>query len=71
MFVAAALVGAIVLPATGKSYCVLGVVAAGYAVTAVAYRLAVRRRLGVPASPSPSTPSRTAGYMPCCCAPSV
>jgi MFS family permease len=43
-FVAAAVVGAFVLPVSGKSYFMLGVVAAGYAVTAVAYRLAVRRR---------------------------
>lgn len=42
-FVAAAVVGAFVLPVSGKSYAVLGVIAAGYAVTAVAYRLSVRR----------------------------
>jgi hypothetical protein len=42
-FVAAAVVGAFLLPASGKSYLMLGVVAAGYAVTAVAYRLSVRR----------------------------
>ena len=42
-FVAAAVVGAFVLPVSGKSYAVLGVVAGGYAVTAVAYRLSVRR----------------------------
>ncbi len=42
-FVAAAVVGAFLLPVSGKSYAMLGVVAAGYAVTAVAYRLSVRR----------------------------
>ncbi|MBA2739581.1 MAG: MFS transporter [Nocardioidaceae bacterium] len=42
-FVAAAVVGAFVLPDSGKSYGVLGLVAGGYAVTAVAYRLSVRR----------------------------
>jgi MFS family permease len=42
-FVAAAVVAAFVLPVSGKSYFMLGVVAAGYAATAVAYGLAVRR----------------------------
>lgn len=42
-FVAAAVVGAFVLPVSGKSYAVLGLVAGGYAVTAVAYGLSVRR----------------------------
>jgi MFS family permease len=41
-FVAAAVVGAFLLPVSGKSYVMLAVVAAGYAVTAVAYRLSVR-----------------------------
>ncbi|MFL6129009.1 MAG: MFS transporter [Mycobacteriales bacterium] len=43
MFVAAAVVGALVLPESGKSYAVVVLIAAGYAVTAVAYRLATRR----------------------------
>ncbi|HEV7653328.1 MAG TPA: MFS transporter [Mycobacteriales bacterium] len=42
-FVAAAVAGAFALPISGKSYFMLGVVAGGYAVTAVTYRLAVRR----------------------------
>lgn len=43
-FVAAAVVGAFVLPVSGKSYAVLGLIAAGYGLTAVAYRLATRRQ---------------------------
>jgi MFS family permease len=43
-FVAAAVVGAFVLPTTGKSYVMLVVVSAGYALTALGYHLAVRRR---------------------------
>jgi hypothetical protein len=43
MFVAAAAVGAVVLPPSGKSYAVVGVIAAGYAATAAGYRLATRR----------------------------
>jgi MFS family permease len=43
-FVAAAMVGAVVLPASGKSYAVLVLIAVGYAVTAVAYRMVTRRR---------------------------
>ena len=43
MFVAAAVVGALVLPPSGKSYLVLAVIAAGYAVTALTYRLATRK----------------------------
>jgi hypothetical protein len=35
-------VGAFVLPVSGKSYVMLAVITAGYAVTAVAYRLSVR-----------------------------
>ncbi|MFI5593913.1 MFS transporter [Amycolatopsis sp. NPDC051758] len=42
-FVAAAAVAALVLPDSGKSYPVLGVIAAGYAVTAAGYALAGRR----------------------------
>ena len=42
-FVAAAVVGSFVLPVSGKSYAMLAVVAVGYAVTAVGYRMAVRR----------------------------
>jgi predicted MFS family arabinose efflux permease len=36
-FVAAAAVGAVVLPDTGKSYAVLGAIAVGYALTALWY----------------------------------
>lgn len=43
MFVAAAVVGALVLPESGKSYAVVVVIAVGYAVTAAGYRLATRR----------------------------
>ncbi|HYT09388.1 MAG TPA: MFS transporter, partial [Mycobacteriales bacterium] len=42
-FVAAAVVGAFVLPASGRSHAVIVLIAAGYAITAVAYRLATRR----------------------------
>jgi len=42
-FVAAAVVGAFLLPVTGKSYALVIVVAVGYAATALAYRTAVRR----------------------------
>ncbi|MDX6299932.1 MAG: hypothetical protein QOF53_1146, partial [Nocardioidaceae bacterium] len=41
-FVAAAAVGAVVLPATGKSYVVLGATALGYAVTAAWYATVTR-----------------------------
>lgn len=44
-FVGAAVVAALVLPVTGKSYVLLGVVAAGYALTALAYGWSVRRRV--------------------------
>ncbi len=37
VFVAAAAVGALIIPATGKSYVVLSIIAVGYAVTAVLY----------------------------------
>jgi MFS family permease len=43
MFVAAAVVGAFVLPVSGKSYAVLALIAAGYAATSVVYRLSTRR----------------------------
>ena len=43
MFVAAAVVGSMVLPESGKSYAVVAFIAAGYAVTSVAYRLAGRK----------------------------
>jgi MFS family permease len=43
-FVAAAVVAAFVLPVSGRSYAMLAVVAGGYALTAVTYGLAVRRR---------------------------
>ena len=43
-FVAAAVVAAFVLPVSGRSYAMLAVVAGGYALTAVWYGLAVRRR---------------------------
>jgi len=42
-FVAAAVVGAFVLPVSGKSYAVLVLIAAGYALTAMAYRLVTAR----------------------------
>ncbi len=42
-FVAAAAVAAVVLPADGKSYAVLGATAIGYVVTAVGYARATRR----------------------------
>jgi MFS family permease len=45
-FVAAAAVGAAVLPTTGKSYAVLGAIAAGYALTAVWYSLVTRSHAG-------------------------
>jgi MFS family permease len=41
-FVSAAVAGAVVLPASGRSYAVLGAIAAGYALIAVAYGLAAR-----------------------------
>jgi MFS family permease len=42
-FVAAAVAGAIILPASGKSYVVLGLIACGYALTAVGYAGVTRR----------------------------
>ena len=44
-FVAAAAFAAAVLPASGRSYAVLGVIAAGYVATAVAYARVSRRHL--------------------------
>jgi Major Facilitator Superfamily len=43
-FVAAAAVGAVVLPETGKSYVVLGAIVVGYAATALGYARATRSR---------------------------
>lgn len=43
MFVAAAMAGALLLPPSGKSYAVLALIAVGYAVTALVYRLATRK----------------------------
>lgn len=43
MFVAAAVVGALVLPESGRSYPLVAAIAAGYTLTAVGYRLATRR----------------------------
>jgi MFS family permease len=57
-FVAAAVVGAIVLPPTGRSYPVLALIAAGYAVTALLYGSASRGYSGrSPATPPPVSPS--------------
>jgi len=47
-FVSAATFAALALPASGKSYPVLAVVAVGYALTALLYELAIRRRALVP-----------------------
>jgi hypothetical protein len=44
-FVAAALASAVLLPPNGKSYALIALVAGGYAVTAVGYALACRRRM--------------------------
>jgi MFS family permease len=44
-FVSAALAAAVLLPPNGKSYAVVAIVAAGYAVTAALYALATRRRM--------------------------
>ena len=46
-FVSAALVSAVLLPPDGKSYAVIVIVAAGYAVTALVYGLATARRMSV------------------------
>ncbi len=42
-FVAAAVVGSMILPESGKSYAVVVLIAVGYAVTAAGYRLATRK----------------------------
>ena len=55
-FVAAAVFAAFLLPASGKSYAMLAVVSAGYALTAIAYGLAARRRH----RPVPALPARAA-----------
>ncbi|MGI8333364.1 MFS transporter [Actinomadura scrupuli] len=52
MFVAAAAVAAITLPGTGRSYAVVAALFAGWALTAVGYRLATRSRPAVPATAS-------------------
>jgi MFS family permease len=62
-FVAAAAAGAVVLPADGKSYVVLGAVAAGYLLTALWYAR-VTRLLGSPTESEPSLPARHAGEGP-------
>ena len=55
-FVAAAAVGAVVLPPSGKSYPVLGAIAAGYALTAVGYALLTRRGGQHPSPAEPAEP---------------
>jgi predicted MFS family arabinose efflux permease len=53
-FVAAAAVGAVVLPATGKSYGVLAAIAVGYLATALWYsRVSRRLRPAEPSRPAP------------------
>ncbi len=55
-FVAAAGVGALVFPLTGKSYSVLAAIAAGYALTALAYaRLTTATLVAAPGLPGEST----------------
>jgi MFS family permease len=44
-FVSAALASAVLLPANGKSYLVIAIVAVGYAVTSAVYAAATRRRM--------------------------
>lgn len=51
-FVAAAGSAALIVPATGRSYAVVGFIATGYLLTALAYRLATRR-LELSAAPVP------------------
>jgi len=53
-FVSAAVAGAVVLPANGRSYAVLGMIAAGYALIAAAYGLANRGRTVAPAAVGPA-----------------
>jgi predicted MFS family arabinose efflux permease len=55
-FVAAAAVGALVLPLTGKSYAVLVAIAAGYALTGLAYARLTAEAL-VRASAPPGEPT--------------
>ncbi|MGH3502522.1 MAG: MFS transporter [Nocardioidaceae bacterium] len=50
VFVAAAAVGALIIPTSGKSYLVLAIIAVGYAVTGVVYARAAHSR------PEPRTP---------------
>ncbi len=57
-FVSAAVVGAALLPATGKSYPVLAGIALGYALTSAGYTLAVR---GGAAAPEPAAAGTPAG----------
>jgi len=52
-FVSAAVAGAVVLPASGKSYAVLAGIAAGYALTAAAYGVATRAQ-GPGQAPGPA-----------------
>jgi MFS family permease len=47
-FVSAAVVAALALPSTGKSYAILALIGGGYALTALLYGLAIRRRPAVP-----------------------
>jgi MFS family permease len=64
-FVAAAVVGAIALPDSGKSYLVLGLIASGYAVTSVLYGAASRGYSAGPApAGSPPAGSPSAGSSP-------
>ena len=59
VFVAAAAVGAFVIPTSGKSYALLVFVSLGYAATAAGYVLTLRRLTPVPAyslSPGPDPP---------------
>jgi len=68
-FVSAAVAGALVLPASGRSYAVLGAIAAGYALTALAYGLATRTR--VPVRPPTDAARRSPPRGPAVPAPSA
>jgi MFS family permease len=57
-FVAAAAVAAVILPANGRSYLVLGLVAAGYLLTASVYAAVARAHRPVPAR-SPAVPQES------------
>ena len=63
-YVLGAALSALFMPADGKSYVILGLVAAGYAVTAVVYRMASPHVPGgsseSPGSPATSSPSASA-----------